>query len=295
MAKMQGLAASMFDRLPPAVGLLLGGSLLLGRPASATTSYVDTSFDRSAWEAAVSGIVTNPFDNTIAQADTLDFDSGIQSVASGANGSPNHFVDGGRFNGTLRTSGSTAPGYLTFVWTFPVPVTAFAADFFSIGGSREVSVQGTFDSGLESFDLRTLFVNDGGVDQGFFGLTSTMPFTSITLVALGSIDSNDSFTVDNAAFAVPEPANPDFVALAALGLAGRFLRRKRGQRRGRPAAEGTQARTGEVRRSPSRRPRPARRRSRSVARAATPEGAAAGSGTAIELKNHVSAAPLLVA
>jgi hypothetical protein len=210
-------------------GLLLTGGLLLARPASATTSYVDTSFDRSAWEAAASGIVTDPFDNTIAQADVLDFDSGIQSIASGANGTPNHFVDGGRFNGTLRTAGSTAPGYLTFVWTFPVPVTAFGADFFSIGGSRQVSVQGTFDSGLESFDLRTLFVNDGGVDQGFFGLTSTVPFTSITLVALGSIDSNDSFTVDNAAFAAPEPAHPELLALTALALMGGVTNRRRGQ------------------------------------------------------------------
>jgi hypothetical protein len=33
-------------------------------------------------------------------------------------------------------------------------------------------------------DLRTLFGNDGGVDRGFFGLASSTPFDSITLVAL---------------------------------------------------------------------------------------------------------------
>jgi hypothetical protein len=205
---------------------LLAGSLLCGAPASATTTYVDTAFDRTAWEAAVGGVSTDPFDNDIPQSDTLDFDSGIQSVAEGLNQTANHFVGGGRFNGTLRTSGSSAPGYLTFTWDFPEPVTAFAADFFSIGGSREVSVQGTFDSGLESFDLRTLFIDDGGLDQGFFGLSSTVPFSSITLIALGAIDSNDAFTVDEVAFAVPEPGPEESGAtLLALGLLGLGLRR----------------------------------------------------------------------
>jgi len=105
-----------------------------------------------------------------------------------------------------------------------VPVTAFGADFFSIGGSREVSVQGTFDSGQEAFDLRALFDADGGVDEGFFGLVSETPFTSITLIALGSIDSNDAFRVDNVSFA-PEPGPRATTAvLLVLGMAGLALR-----------------------------------------------------------------------
>ena len=123
----------------------------------------------------------------------------------------------GRFIGTLRPAASTSPGYLTFVWTFPEPVTAFGADFFSIGGSRQVSVQGTFDSGLEAFDLRTLFMADGGVDQGFFGLISDEPFTSITLIALGT-STNDAFTVDNVAIELPEPTSSGLAALLALAL-----------------------------------------------------------------------------
>lgn len=87
-----------------------------------------------------------------------------------------------------------------------------------------MSVQGTFDSGLESFDLRTLFIGDGGLDQGFFGLVSDEPFTSISLVALGSIDSNDAFTVDNVAFELPEPANPGLAALVVLAWLGRRRR-----------------------------------------------------------------------
>jgi len=211
--------------------VLVAGLVFVAPVASASTTFVDFEFDRSAWDAAVPNIVEDPFDNDIAQSGVLDFDSGIQSVASGVSGTPNHLVDGtsGRFQGTLRTAGSSAPGYLSFVWTFPEPVTAFGADFFSIGGSREVSVQGTFDAGLESFDLRTLFIGDGGLDQGFFGLTSTQPFTSITLVALGSIDSNDAFTVDNVAFGVlPEPASPGVAALLAVALLAARRRRAHG-------------------------------------------------------------------
>jgi len=208
--------------------LILIGSLIAGS-ASATTTFVDFEFDRSTWVAAT-GVVTNdPFDNDIAQNDVLDFDSGIQSVASGPQASPNHVVSGGDFQATLRTTTAAAsiPGYTSIVFTFPQPVTAFGADFFSIGGSRQVSVQGTFDAGLEAFDLRALIGADGGVDQGFFGLTSSTPFSSITLIALGSIASNDAFRVDNVAFELPEPAASQPAALLALGALARRTSRWR--------------------------------------------------------------------
>lgn len=213
-------------------GLTLAGALFCSQAALATTNFVSVTFDRSAWEAEAGSISTSEtFDNDIAQSDTLTFDSGIQSEAAGDNAAANHLVTAGRFNGTLRTSIATAAGYLTFTWTFPENVTAFGADFYSIGGSRQVSVQGTFDSGLEAFDLRTLFGNDGGVDQGFFGLISDTPFNSITLVALNSAFSgNDNFTVDNVALvqAIPEPASLTLVALGIAGL-GMALRRPRAE------------------------------------------------------------------
>lgn len=42
-------------------------------------------------------------------------------------------------------------------------------------GASDSSRAGTFDSGLEAFDLCALFIANGGLDQGFFGLTSTVP------------------------------------------------------------------------------------------------------------------------
>ncbi len=207
------------------------GIAMLPELAVATETFVDFEFDRSAWEAAVSvaDVSTETFSSVIAQADVLDFDGGIQSVASGAIGTPNHRVDGDRFLGTLRPAASVSPGYLTYVWTFPEPATAFGADFFSIGDIRQVSVQGTFDSGLEAFDLRMLFSADGGTDQGFFGLTSAIPFSSITLVALGT-STNDAFSVDNVSIELPEPSGAGIAAVTIVALLHNAVRRRRSPR-----------------------------------------------------------------
>ncbi len=185
---------------------------------AAATIYVDAGLDRSDWESAISTtITTETFDSDIAQSDTLLFSGGIQSVAADPSGSPNHLVTAGRLSATLNTATSAASGYQTITLSFPSPVNAFGADFFSIASSREVSVRGDFGSGIETFDLRALFNGDGGVDQGFFGLTSPVPFSSVTLVATGSVASNDSITVDNLSIvAVPEPST--FAALLFGGL-----------------------------------------------------------------------------
>ncbi|MCB1094678.1 MAG: PEP-CTERM sorting domain-containing protein [Verrucomicrobiae bacterium] len=201
--------------------------LVVAGPVKATTTFVDINFDRSSWEAGLTGIVTDTFDSEIAQSTTLNLGSGIQSVASGAIGSPNHLVTAGRFNTTLRPSGSGSDGFTTIVWTLPYAVTAFGADFFSIAGSRQVGPEGTFDAGSEHFDLRTLFGNLGGVDQGFFGIKSTVPFDTISFTAPGT-GTNDNFTIDNVAFAVPEPST------GLLLLGGLFFSVARSRRRERP-------------------------------------------------------------
>ncbi|MGB0776217.1 MAG: PEP-CTERM sorting domain-containing protein [Akkermansiaceae bacterium] len=199
--------------------------IALAAKAQAVQVFVDANFDRSAWEAAASGTVTtDPFDNNKANASILALDSGVTSTASGAQGSPNHNVNGGRFNTALYPAGSASAGYLTITWTFNSPVNAFGADFFSIAGSRQVGPTGDFDSGTEHYDLRTLFIGDGGLDQGFFGVVSATPFTQITLEATGS-GTNDAFTVDNLSFvSVPEPSS---TALLAFGGIGFILRRQR--------------------------------------------------------------------
>jgi hypothetical protein len=162
---------------------------ILTSGAQAALTYVSVAFDRSEWESEFSALALDTFSVAQAQSDTLNFDSGIVSTAAGAIGSPNHLLNGDRFAGTLRPAGSISDGYLSFTWTFPTPVTGFGADFFSIAGTRQVSVRGTFDSGLQAYDLRSIFIDDGGLDQGFFGIVSSTPFSSIELVALGSSTS----------------------------------------------------------------------------------------------------------
>ena len=194
----------------------------------ALTTFVSTAFDRSGWEAAVTGAITNDgFDTLLSQASVLNFDSGVTSTASGQTGSPAHVVDfdNGTSSNTFRTTVNTATsgvdGYTTITWVFPSAVTAFGADFLSIGGSREVGPTGTFDSGDEHFILRDLF---GGTDRGFFGLVSDTPFTQIVIEATGSISSNDSIRIDNLAFGIPEPSS---LVLLAGSLGYLFAARRR--------------------------------------------------------------------
>lgn len=202
---------------------------------AATVPFIsagDEPFDRSAWEAAVSGeITTDTFSSDIANAASITFDSGVTSQAFDPQDSPvNNLVDStlgtsGRYSAILRTSTATNNGYESITWTFPTAVTAFGIDFFSIGGSREVSVLGDFGMGNESFDLRELFIDDGGLDQGFFGIVASSPFTIITLEAVSpGFAGNDAFTADNLSFAkVPEPGTWVLLAvgLVALGLISR--------------------------------------------------------------------------
>lgn len=196
--------------------------------AHAVMTFVSTTFDRSAWEAAVSGTITNDgFDAPLSQSSTLNFASGVVSVASGQTGSPNHLVDfdsntsSNTFVTAINTATSAVDGFTTVTWTFPSEVTAFGADFLSIGGSREVGPTGDFDSGTEHYILRDLF---GGTDRGFFGVVSSTPFTEITIEATGSIASNDAIRIDNLAFAVPEPSSVTLL-FGALGLGLGYRRR----------------------------------------------------------------------
>ncbi|MCP5120164.1 MAG: hypothetical protein GY953_55920 [bacterium] len=232
-------------RMQLQLGLALVVALILPHTVLGTSIFVSTAFDRSGWEASVSGVTTDTFSNDIANAASINFDTGINSTGFNPINTPNNLVDSsigvtGRYSGTFRTVNATNTGYLSIVWTFPNPVMAFAADFFSIGGSRQGSVQGDFGSGLESFDLRALFIADGGLDQGFFGLVGTSPFSQITLISTAPVFAgNDAFTVDNASFAttaMPEPGTvvltgAALIALLGRGLAGRVRSRRKQQRK----------------------------------------------------------------
>ena len=110
--------------------LALAASLVALSANSAWAVAVYTN--RAAWEAAVGGaITTDTFSNDIAGAASIMFDSGVNSTAAGSftNYAFGNSVSGGRFNGAVDVDDTA--GFDQIEWTFPAPIFAFGADWFS--------------------------------------------------------------------------------------------------------------------------------------------------------------------
>lgn len=194
------------------LGLLLAlgvtGTGLLASGGSAQAAIM-TVTDLNAFYTAVGSapVTTDTFSNDIASGIEITFDSGVVSTLAGGrlnaeyNGvSPRDF----EFLGALSDDGADAP--LTLIWSFPVPVTGFIADFSFIG-TLDVTIPG---SGAV-FDIRT----EMGEAFGRFGvIDSRTPFTQIRFSIQGG-GGKDFFLIDNLRFAaapeggaVPEPRTP---------------------------------------------------------------------------------------
>ncbi len=196
--------------------------------SSLSLSAFTTYLNRTDWENALSGTATTEtFDANIADADSITFASGIQSVGINLNpgGTGNNEVSGGEWSGDVRNSGSANFGYTSITWTFSSPINAFAADFSSIAGSRALELLGNWDGGGEvGINLRDT-VGPGG----FLGVIGTSTFTQIRFdinEGTATIVGNDLFGADNVSFAVPEPSTAGLIA-GALALGFVATRRKR--------------------------------------------------------------------
>lgn len=186
--------------------------------------------DRSGWEAAVSGLdtTTETFDNAISGGLNISFDTGIMSTATGLGGLAglsNNSVAGGVYHGGVDQDQSH--GFAQILWTFPLPVMAFGADWISAAqGAGVVEITGNFDGSPGTVNLGAQLGNHG---TGFLGIVGTSSFTNITLVSSHAHNSEifevDNFALARSVSAVPEPGTwLLFGTSLALGLVYRRLR-----------------------------------------------------------------------
>jgi hypothetical protein len=190
-------------------------ALPLAAAAAPLSAQVTTFLSRSAFQAAAGPLATETFDRPFTLVPTA---GATYAVAGGTvTFDANHgdmTIGGGDLFADLHPAGDPeGPRFLRF--TFAAPVTAFGADF------------GAFDS--PSIVLRA-FVGGRTFDvgQGFFGVVSAVPFTTIEL---RDPSARTFFVVDNAsasasASVVPEPATV-WLMLAGVAAGAAVVRRRR--------------------------------------------------------------------
>ena len=213
----------------------LAGLAVFAVTASAHAFQIFT--DRTAWENAVAAsplagpIVDDPFDNPIANAASITFDSGVVSTGTPASARADNSVNPfGQYVGNVRGNVFDSVFFDIITWGFPMPIFAFGADWFSTASRDGLTVTGDFDG---NGDATVSFFDElGDPGTGFLGVVGDAAFSMIALEGEGlSAGVNESFSVDNLSFAkasdataVPEPAG---IAVFGMGLAGLAWRRRR--------------------------------------------------------------------
>ncbi|MGF1500175.1 MAG: VPLPA-CTERM sorting domain-containing protein [Paracoccaceae bacterium] len=168
--------------------------------------------DRAAWEAAVGGatITEDGFDNDIADADSITFDSGVVSTNSGGTRFlVDNMIDDGIYENAVDGDGAQAS--LLITWTFPEAIFAFGADWDDTTNAGILTVTGNFDGmGDETVNFGSVLGDPG---EGFLGIVGMGDFTQIAFgTALAT--EGEIFDADNLVFA----AAPDGVIPLPAGL-----------------------------------------------------------------------------
>lgn len=197
---------------------MLGLLVTLLAPGLDASAALVSFTSRAAWEAALPGTAVQQnedFDYIIADADSITFDSGVVSAGVNPSGDARNRVTGSRYAATVNIDGTN--GYDTITWTFPGPVIAFGADWFTTN---------TLDGATVSLAGSTFFFGDflGSPGDGFLGFVNDTPFASVTFSTNGGT-GNEFFQADDLTFVVVgEPAG---IALFVLGAALAPVARRR--------------------------------------------------------------------
>jgi len=160
--------------------VLISFSVLLLVPGILSQdAYAITFFtDRPSWEAAIgAAMITNdPFDNDIASADVIIFDSGVVSTGlGGASGAALNEVESGDYEGVVDKDGVNA--YESIEWDFPNPIIGFGADYTSACSGEILLIISNFEGGGDM----TVRIDDhlSSDCDGFFGIVSSSSFQSV--------------------------------------------------------------------------------------------------------------------
>lgn len=206
--------------------LLAAIAATLPLTAGAATVFAD----RDGFNAAAGPLSTEMFDNVIRSGRAITFDNGTVSTRVG--GATANQVNNGRFLGTVVAEDKRVPEKLTF--DFAEGTTAFGADFGALGEPFTRTGPSLFLTGLFDGILQTFSIGDVTGENGFFGLTSSTAFSSVTFTTQNpSFVGRENFNLDNLALSdntpvvapVPLPAGLPLL-VGALGIFG-FAKRRR--------------------------------------------------------------------
>ncbi|WP_428387691.1 PEP-CTERM sorting domain-containing protein [Mucisphaera sp.] len=206
----------------------LAAALTTAHAASAAVSVYGPTGPTDGTEADFNTLfpVTTPIDfDAVAAGTTLEVPGGLDDGNGPPLESPIAFDDftltivgnNNTFDDTfVSTATELGVGLFdgeheTVTLTFNDPILAFAATFESPASSNgfEITIDGT------EVDTFPLFLPGGGQGQQFLGLASDTPFTTVTFT---SAFGGETFFIDNAVIAIPEPASLALLSLGALAL-----------------------------------------------------------------------------
>lgn len=205
---------------------------------SAIEAGVITIFtDRSLWDAAVVDFVTEDFEsaplgtlppNTLVSLGSVDFS---YTGSAHPDGEP-LIIDPGNVNGSRELNGivyeTSDGGGMSLpgpnVITFPYAITAWGADFTNASTQTNLLIEFAGET-IEFVDYHSF------PGSGFLGMTSDMPFSTITLDASTGPGAGEAYQLDDLSYSAlpqtPEPSSFALLSIGSVALIGYVVRRKR--------------------------------------------------------------------